>query len=247
MAQDKTPKAIREGVEKLRRRIFNEEEGTYIGSEPELIEFLDVSRPTFLQIVRILQNEQLIEVRRGRSGGYYTRNPTIDSVVGPAANYLVARGTTVEQFFHAGKVIGDELNRLACRSNDEVLRAVVRKTMAEIGTDVAKYNSFEEFMQDEERLAHDLVRLADNPPLEMATATNYFMAEFQAKLDDFNPTEDILKRWRKDSLRHAQAVLDQDEDKALAMSAKLRKQNMKLIKKADQTKPGKRIWSAAKN
>ena len=245
MSQDKTPKAIREGVEKLRRRIFYEEEGSYIGSEPELMDFLDVSRPTFLQIVRILQNEQLIEVRRGRSGGYYTRNPTIDSVVGPAANYLVARGTTAEQFFHAGKVIGEELNRLACKSTDNKLREVVRKTMADIGDDVAKYASFVKFMHDEERLAKDLVRLADNPPLEMAAATNYFMAELQGKLDEFQPSQVILKRWRKDSLRHAQAVLDQDEEKALAISEKLRKQNMKLIQKADQ-KPGKRIWSSVK-
>lgn len=62
-------------ADRLRERIFAEEPGTQIGSLPELAQALGVGIVTVQQAARVLENEGLLEVRRGPGGGYYGRRP----------------------------------------------------------------------------------------------------------------------------------------------------------------------------
>jgi len=69
----------------------------FIGSEAQLIAELGVSRPTFRQAARLLEHEQLLRIKRGIGGGFFTRLPSPGSVSRMAASYLHAQGTTLQQ------------------------------------------------------------------------------------------------------------------------------------------------------
>lgn len=69
----------------LRQRIVEVPgNGTFLGNENDLLAQFGISRPTFRQSVRMLELEQVLEVRRGPDGGYYARKPSM-SVIGRIA------------------------------------------------------------------------------------------------------------------------------------------------------------------
>lgn len=64
----------------LRNDALRKPEGSLIGSEEELVERYGVSRPTLRQAASLVAQEQLVHVRRGVGGGYFTRRPDSHSV-----------------------------------------------------------------------------------------------------------------------------------------------------------------------
>src|ERR1700683_4326848 len=79
---------------KIREAILRRKEGDYLGSEEDLIARYGVSQPTLRQTARLLEQEQLLSVRRGQGGGYYVRRPIISVVARAAASYLRAQHVT---------------------------------------------------------------------------------------------------------------------------------------------------------
>lgn len=57
------------------------EVGTSLGSERSLMEKFDCSRASVREALRVLRGKNLIEVRRGRSGGWFILKPSQDPVV----------------------------------------------------------------------------------------------------------------------------------------------------------------------
>src|SRR5690554_8119325 len=80
--------AARKAASVLRDHILAGHEGEYLGSESELLERLGISRPTFRQAARLLEHEQLLVIKRGVGGGFYSRRPSIHTVANSAALYL---------------------------------------------------------------------------------------------------------------------------------------------------------------
>ena len=68
----------------LRRQILN---GQFVADqqlppEPELIARLQVSRETLREALRILESQQLVEIKRGRGGGAVVRRPGLEAWAG---------------------------------------------------------------------------------------------------------------------------------------------------------------------
>jgi DNA-binding FadR family transcriptional regulator len=81
----------------LRESVLAASEGDALGSEDELCTRFRVSKPTLRQAVRLLEYEELIDVRRGVRGGYYARRPRIETVARLGATYLRSNPQSVEQ------------------------------------------------------------------------------------------------------------------------------------------------------
>src|ERR1700709_1995736 len=87
----------------LRRMFIRGEitEGTMLPPESELMARFGVSRPTLREAFRVLESEQLIEVRHGSRNGVRPLRPGADSAARMMRQTLQASGTTIEQLYEA--------------------------------------------------------------------------------------------------------------------------------------------------
>lgn len=88
--------ASRRTAATLREEIIRQKtERAWLGSEQQLLDRLGVSRPTLRQAARILEAEQLLEVRRGVNGGFFGKRPSPDGVAHMAS--VVLRSQSASQ------------------------------------------------------------------------------------------------------------------------------------------------------
>src|SRR5262249_44465324 len=96
---------IRRATDELRRTVLSHSDGEFLGSEPELVARLGISRPTFLQAAKLLEQEQLLVIKRGVGGGFFARQPSTSGVAHVAAVYLHTRAATIEHAIRSAKPI----------------------------------------------------------------------------------------------------------------------------------------------
>lgn len=97
--------------------------GVFLGSEEQLIEALGVSRPTFRQATKLLLHENLLVIKRGMGGGFFTQTPSGEAVSRMAAIYLNAQGTTLLQIHDALVPLMAEAAVLVSRNSDAAVRS----------------------------------------------------------------------------------------------------------------------------
>ena len=73
--------------------------------EPELVATLNVSRDTLREALRILESEELVEVKRGRGGGVVVRLPGLDAASRYVALLLQRRRTTLAHLEEVRSVV----------------------------------------------------------------------------------------------------------------------------------------------
>lgn len=110
-------------LRQLRSEILLMTEGQYLGSGEDLCARYAISRPTLHQVARALEHEQLITVRRGPTGGYYARRPSLNAAVASVSTYLRAQETSVWHFITLGRIVHADVTRLAAHCKDEGKRA----------------------------------------------------------------------------------------------------------------------------
>jgi DNA-binding FadR family transcriptional regulator len=94
----------------------------FLGSEEEILDLLGVSQPTLRQALRMLEQEQLITVRRGVGGGLFSRRPSEQGVTQTASVFLRAQGTTYGDLNDTVSVLVTECARLAAQNPDPAER-----------------------------------------------------------------------------------------------------------------------------
>ncbi|MCU1401536.1 MAG: putative transcriptional regulator (GntR-family) [Acidimicrobiales bacterium] len=112
--------SLREEV--LERLLHSESSGELLGSEQEVLSWLGVSRPTALQAIRLLEAEDLIEVRRGQRGGVWSRVPSPDGVLHSAAVYLRIKKTRLIDLSEVAVSIAPSCMAGAAQHEDVALR-----------------------------------------------------------------------------------------------------------------------------
>jgi DNA-binding FadR family transcriptional regulator len=141
-------------------------ESAFLGSEDELLARLGVSRPTLRQATRILEHENILEVRRCAGGGLFTRMPTAKALSDVASVYLRSRGTTLTDLNRAAALVVPEIARVASLnpSASEPAHLAAFADSPEhkglIGTPAFMRDVVQEF-------GLRLVALIDNPPLAL--------------------------------------------------------------------------------
>ena len=96
------------------------EETWPLGSEEEMCQALGVSRPTLRQAARLLEEEQLLVVRRGINGGIFGRRPTVEAVSRIASVFLRSEKTSYEDLIGVELVIAPACARLASESPEDM-------------------------------------------------------------------------------------------------------------------------------
>ena len=83
----------------LRERILSVKEAAYMGSEANIAEEVGVSLPTLRQAARMLESEELLTIKPGKGGGYFTRRPTIETAMRSASQFLSTKDLNSNSWF----------------------------------------------------------------------------------------------------------------------------------------------------
>jgi GntR family transcriptional regulator, transcriptional repressor for pyruvate dehydrogenase complex len=116
--------AIRAATDTLRKEILQTAApGAFLGSEADLQHRLGLSRPTLRQAARILENEGLLLVRRGKNGGMFARLPSSEAVVRVVSVVLYSQGATIDDLARVNALVLAEAARMAATEAAEDCRA----------------------------------------------------------------------------------------------------------------------------
>jgi len=203
--------AVRRVAQQIRGDILASPPGQMLGSEDDLLARYRVSRPTLRQAASLLAQEQLLIVKRGVGGGYFSRHPDTSGVAHSAAVYLMAHSTTIGEILQAVGPIKGELAILASRNRDPELHAALRE-FAEADMP-ADENLYRAFLRSERAFSRILSLMAGNKVLALFLDTLYdFCAELPPEQDVYrNHPSRIREYWsaRGEMIR---AILAGDEE-----------------------------------
>ena len=150
----------------LLERILREDltPGSSFGTEAELLEQYEVSRPTMRESLRVLESQGVLRLRPGPNGGIIVSKPRIDTLAATLSVYLRLHGVPMEEILRARMAIEPALAHDAARYGteahfDEMATSIQR--MADAHDDAATIYS-------ENREFHTLIAgAARNPVLEV--------------------------------------------------------------------------------
>jgi GntR family transcriptional repressor for pyruvate dehydrogenase complex len=163
--------AARTTANVLREEILRRESEEFLGSEDDLIERLGVSRPTLRQAARILEAEELLVVKRGWNGGFFTRRPEASAVTRIAGFYLRSERTTFGDVWHTLALVGAEAAKMAAANPDVEARQALIKMVHEAEPDgssgTAASHRFARLRAD---FLRNVVALVPSPALQLVVA-----------------------------------------------------------------------------
>ncbi|WP_198602159.1 FadR/GntR family transcriptional regulator [Rhodococcus opacus] len=105
--------------------------GEVLGSEPDLLATLGVSRAVFREAVRLLEHHSVAKMRRGPGGGLVVTSPDTRSVVRAAALKLKYDDASNQDIFEARMALELKIVELAADRIDENGIARLRQTLEE--------------------------------------------------------------------------------------------------------------------
>ena len=212
-------------AEELRELILSQEEGSFLGHESQLITDLNISRPTFRQVARLLQQEQLITIKRGANGGIYTRRPTITAVSHMASIYLKSAGATGQDILNASSMLTRDTVLLATQCQDESLRKQLQDL---IDSDSKKDNlplDVVDNIRSEDHFTGTLSAMCGNPAVMLFYSILYQIGSGFTLAQIFKHHPDRVKIIRDLRIGICNAILDNDAE----LGAKLWKHRLNLV------------------
>jgi GntR family transcriptional regulator, transcriptional repressor for pyruvate dehydrogenase complex len=204
-------------IKALRKQILARGEGENLGSEGELLQRLKVGRSTLRQAARLLEQEQLLDVRRGVRGGYFTRRPDETAVAQAAALYLSLRRASLKHMLEVTGVLNEMASRLAAASQDEAQREVLRATLDQLRASARSPMDVREFLARGDSLRRAVAKLAGNPFLELFLGIAYLFGGQAANEPIFTGRPDRMAEMEPLQLRMAESVLKGEPEVAAAL------------------------------
>jgi DNA-binding FadR family transcriptional regulator len=134
-----------------------------LGSEDELMRQLGIGRPTIRQAARLLEQQQLLTVRRGPRGGLFARRPTGEGVTGAARVFLQSQDTTFRQLLEVELVLSPVCAARAAANPDIEARTSLLSHYDELSEDA--YLSTRRFMELARDFQRRVAELSQSPVL----------------------------------------------------------------------------------
>lgn len=143
--------------------------GEFLGAEGELLQKMGVSQPTLRQAAKILQNDGMLVVRRGRKGGYYAARPGSKDVLRTVAHYLHLQGATLGDVYAVTNSIFESNSTAAACCTDPALR----DQLAHLRENIDEQRSPADFIRSEVELMRLLGKMCGNPAAQLFIEISY--------------------------------------------------------------------------
>ncbi len=187
-----------------------------MGSEADLASEIGVSLPTLRQAARMLEYEQLLTIKPGKGGGYFTRRPSIETAIKSASQYLSSKDLISNpSFMDCADPIVTAIIAKAANCDDEKLLEKLRQFVEDQRNDENKQLLPEESFKVSSNLMSLLGAMSQNVLLELFA--RILWNEVSVSRTTVSPSEaqQVLKLNYRTRLNVAEAVLAQNPKKAL--------------------------------
>jgi DNA-binding FadR family transcriptional regulator len=205
----------REALRRLRGMVLTMKEGAFLGSEQDLADLLQISRPTVRQVLRALEQEQNVTVQRGGNGGYFVRRPSVSSVAFSAACYLFRSEMTLGDLFEAIVLLDEHLIPRAARSENMAARLALSAFAKRLRRKSDKPQTVQETHRDEREYTAHLVELSGNAALGLFREILQRYALDLTVASIFDRREEWMRVHRQQRLGLVEAILNGDPDGAM--------------------------------
>jgi DNA-binding FadR family transcriptional regulator len=201
----------------LRQRIAAAEENTYLGSEAAIAAEVGVSLPTLRQTARMLEYEEVLLIKPGKGGGYFTRRPSIDTATRSASQFLSATDLNSDSMF--------------MDAADTVMTQIVKSAVnCEDPEKVAKLTNFVDGQRNQDKSAplspSFSFKVSAGLVLILADMSNNVLLELFARIlwseisviqtaGTFEENQQVTLENYSTRLELSEAVLKRDEERAL--------------------------------
>jgi len=198
----------------LAKLSLESEEGAFLGPEDELLVRLGISRPTFRQAAKMVENDRLITVRRGVKGGFYVSRPDAADAIRTLTRYLRLNGANLHDMWAVSRLIMEEAAGLAAACADEGLRARLDAFAA--ANDGAAVETARDVVRAETELAGLVAAMSGNPAMQLMMSITY---SFGLEDDGVALFHDPAQRQEARRLRRelCRAILQHDAEVARVM------------------------------
>jgi DNA-binding FadR family transcriptional regulator len=205
----------------LREHIVAVPAGEYLGSEGELAKEIGVSLPTLRQSARMLEHEQLLTIKPGKGGGYFTRRPSIDTAIRAASQFLSSldlrdRDIKNFRFMDCADPLVTAIIGQAVECNDDQLCAELSDFVQEQRQLPQAHYATEESFKVSATLMTLLGRMSGNTLMELFIRILWNEVSVSSTNATYEETRDIMETNHTTRLRVAEAVLDKDRERAIA-------------------------------
>lgn len=157
---------LKAAVARLRQLALATPAGEFLGSEQELSDLLAISRPTFRQAVRVLEQDQLLEKRMGPHGGCYAARPDSRTTARAAALYLQVEQANLRDLMQVTQALQQCLLTLACQSDRVAEKARLRTFLDHLATQ-GHPEDLPRFLEAERSFEQLVTSIAGNPALRL--------------------------------------------------------------------------------
>jgi DNA-binding FadR family transcriptional regulator len=208
-------------VRQLQEECLAAPEGAALGSEEELLNRLQVSRPTLRQATRLLEYQGLMTVRRGPGGGYFARRPDVRSVADAAALFLRSRRTSLAEIVALAHSFSIESAARAAVSTATDARASLGAFAEDIRSQVPEDISSDLFVAQEAVITGLIYEMVGSAPLELLSRvfTRFGIGSRGGNIFEGFPERRTL--WRPLRLALVDAIVAGDAALASELASKL--------------------------
>jgi GntR family transcriptional regulator, transcriptional repressor for pyruvate dehydrogenase complex len=197
----------------LREEAFKREHNERLGSEDDLVKQFNVSRPTFRQAAKILEQEQLLKIKRGVNGGYFVQRPTSTAVAHMTAIYLHSRHATLRHLITSAQPLYTAMVVAAANGADPEQTARLAEFAEQERATLDQPAPLSDYLRSEARLGAIFYRLGANPVLNLFLEIIIDLSALQTEGVWAGHPERIAQ-YRRLRLKLAEAILAGDEEVA---------------------------------
>ena len=202
----------------LRDRIMSVKEGAYMGSEAKIAAEVGVSLPTLRQAARMLESEELLAIKPGKGGGYFTRRPTIETAMRSASQFLSPKDlNSNSMFMDVADPIVSQIVIAAVNCEDEDLINELR-LFVQGQLDIRKNSKLSPDYSF--KISADLItllaKMSDNILLELFARILWDEISVSHTAGTFEEDRNITSSNHSTRLSVAEAVLAKDKKKAVS-------------------------------
>lgn len=202
----------------LRERILAMEEGSYMGSEAHMAVEIGVSLPTLRQASRMLEHEELLTIKPGKGGGYFSRRPTIETAMNSASQFLSSKIIVSNAaFMDVADPLVIEVLTAAVKCKDEALINELRMFVEEQRDDSDNSQLPHKYSF---KLSSDLMTLlaqmSNNVLLELFVGILWNQMSLSRYSGTFEGNRQIMLENHTSRISFAEAVLSKNKGKAVS-------------------------------
>lgn len=197
----------------LREEAFKRQHDELLGSEDDLVKRFNVSRPTFRQAAKILEQEQLLKIKRGVNGGYFVQRPTSGAVAHMTAIYLHSRHATLRHLITSAQPFYTAMAIAAARSADPEQAARLAEFAAQERATLDDPIPLPDYLRTEARFGSIFYRLGANPVLNLFLEIIIHLSALQTE-GVWAGHPERISQYRRLRLKLAEAILAGDEEVA---------------------------------